>query len=77
MFCDASEIGYGAVAYFRTISHGRVSVSFIVSKTILPPIKTLTTPRLELQAAVIAIRLKSKILTEIDFDVDVMYLWSG
>ena len=76
VFCDASEMAYGAVAYFRTISHGRVNVSFIMSKTRLAPIKTLTIPRLELQAAVIAVRLKSKILTEIDFEVDDTYLWS-
>ena len=76
MFCDASEIAYGAVAYFRTISPGHVNVSFITSKISLALIKTLTTPHLELQAAVKAVRLKSKILEEIDFEVDDMYLWS-
>ena len=76
VFCDASEIAYGAVAYFRTISCGSVNVSFIMSKTRLARIKTLTIPRLELQDAVIAVRLKSKILEEIDFEVDDMYLWS-
>ena len=76
VFCDASEMAYGAVAYFRTISHGCVNVSFIMSKTRPALINTLTIPRLELQAAVIAVRLKSKILTEIDFEVDDMYLWS-
>ena len=70
VFCDASEIAYGAVAYFRTVIHGRVNVSFVISKTRLAPIKTLTIPHLELQAAVVATRLKSKILEEIDFEVD-------
>ena len=45
-----------------------------MSKTRLAPLKTLTIPRLELQAAVIAVRLKPKILEEIDFEVDDMYL---
>ena len=76
VFCDASEIAYGAVAYFRTVIHGRVNVSFVISKTRLAPIKTLTIPRLELQAAVVATRLKSKILEEIDFEVDETHLWS-
>ena len=76
LFCDASEIAYGAVAYFRTVTCGHVNVSFIVSKTRLAPIKTLTIPRLELQAAVVATRLKSKILEEIDFEVDETHFWS-
>ena len=76
VFCDASEIAYGAVAYFRTVTHGRVNVSFVISKTRLAPIKTLTIPRLELQAAVVTTWLKSKILEEIDFEVDETHLWS-
>ena len=51
-------------------------MSFVISKTRLAPIKTLTIPRLELQAAVVATRLKSKILEEIDFEVDETHLWS-
>ncbi|KAK2549153.1 hypothetical protein P5673_030529 [Acropora cervicornis] len=75
VFCDASEMAYGiAVAYFWMISHGHVNVSFIMSKTRLALIKTLTIPQLELQAAVIAVRLKSKILTEVE--VEDIYLWS-
>ena len=70
VFCDASEIAYGAVAYFCTVTCGHVNVSFAISKTRLAPIKALTIPRLELQAAVVATRLKSKILEEIDFTVD-------
>ena len=76
LFCDASEIAYGAVAYFRTVTCGHVNVSFIISKTRLAPIKTLTIPHLELQAAVVATRLKSKILEEINFEVDETHFWS-
>ena len=54
----------------------RVNVSFIISKTRLAPIKTLTIPCLELQVAVVATRLKSKILEEIDFEVEETHLWS-
>lgn len=75
-FCDASEKAYGAVAYFWTISHGHVKVSFIMSKTRLAPNKTLTIPRLELQVVVIAVRLKSKILADVAFEVADIYLWS-
>ena len=76
LFCDASEIAYGAVAYFRTVTCGPVNVSFVISKTRLAPIKTLTIPCLELQAAVVAARLKTKILEEINFEVDETHFWS-
>lgn len=66
VFCDASGIAYGAVAYFRTVTRGCINVSFVISKTRLAPIKALTVPRLELQAAVIVSRLNSKIFEEID-----------
>ena len=72
VFCDASEIAYGTVAYFRTVTHGCINVSFAISKTRLAPIKALTVPRLELQATVMASRLKSKIFEEIDE----MHFWS-
>ncbi len=76
VFCDASEIAYGAVAYFRAVTSGQVNVSFVMNKTRLAPIKALTILRLELQAAVVATRLNSKILEEIDFEVDEMHFWS-
>ena len=76
VFCDASEIAYGAVAYFRTVTRGCINVTFVVSKTRLAQIKGLTVPRLELQAAVMASKLKSKIFEEIDLEIDETYFWS-
>ena len=61
VFCDASEITDGAVTYFCTETRGCINVSFVISKTRLAPIKSLTVPRLELQAAVMASRLRSNI----------------
>ena len=51
-------------------------MSFVISKTRLAPIKTLTIPRLELQAVVVAARLKTKILEEIDFKVDKTHFYT-
>lgn len=76
VFCDASEIAYGAVAYFRAVTRGNVNVSFVLSKTRLAPIKALTIPRLELQAAVVGTRLRSKIVEEIDIEIDETHFWS-
>ena len=76
VFCDASEIAYGAVAYLRAVVNWLIAVCFVVSKTRLAPIKAITIPRLELQAAVVAVRLKCKILDEIDTEVGSVHLWS-
>lgn len=51
-FADASDLAYGAVIYLRTVTKsGETFVSLITSKTKVCPIRKLTTPRLELQAA--------------------------
>ena len=65
IFCDASSEAYGAVAYvnyFSKCSKKDIS-SFLLSKSRLAPIKekSLAIPLLELQAAVLAIRLKNTI----------------
>ncbi|XP_045032619.1 uncharacterized protein LOC116928696 [Daphnia magna] len=52
VFTDASSKGFGAVAYFRSVYEDHsIGVSFVMSKTHVTPVKTLTIPRLELQAA--------------------------
>ena len=65
IFCDASSEAYGAVAYVNYFSEcpKKHISSFLLSKSRLTPIKekSLTIPRLELQAAVLAIRLKNTI----------------
>ena len=66
IYSDASSSAYGAVAYFKSITSNK-SV-FVLSKSRLSSIKekSLTTPRLELQTAVTAVRLKDKIVELFD-----------
>ncbi|KAJ4430639.1 hypothetical protein ANN_19229 [Periplaneta americana] len=52
-FCDASERAYGAVIYVRSTKDDCVSVSLACSKNRLAPVKKVTLPRLELQAALV------------------------
>ena len=48
VFSDASEQGFGAVAYLRYITAGTVVCSILASKTHVAPVKTeLSIPRLE------------------------------
>ena len=57
VFTDASQLAYDAVAYARIISENGVSCSFLMSKAKVAPIKQLSIPKLELQAAVLGTRL--------------------
>lgn len=56
-FCDASTRGYAAVIYLRARFGNDVHVSLLRSRTKVAPLKTLSVPKLELQAAVLLVRL--------------------
>ena len=79
VFADASESAFGAVCYLQMISDtGDVHVSFVMAKTRVAPVKRhcLTLPRLELQAAVLAVRLKTTVFSELDIDISECFFWS-
>ena len=80
IFCDASAQAYRVVAYFVfSINHIKKNCSFVLSMSRLSPLKDqglITIPRLELQAAVLAVRLKNKILDEIDIKIDSIRFWT-
>ena len=68
-FSDASENGYGACVYLRsTYSNGDVSVSLLLGKSKVAPLKQLSIPRLELQGAVLAARLVISVRLEMNFE---------
>ncbi|XP_041984959.1 uncharacterized protein LOC121737359 [Aricia agestis] len=65
IFCDASSKAYAAVIYWRlTRADGRVLVSFVASKSRVSPLKPISIPRLELQAALLGARLAGAIQRE-------------
>ncbi|XP_058840177.1 uncharacterized protein LOC131695699 [Topomyia yanbarensis] len=57
VFVDASKNGYAAVAYFRYEEGDSIECAFVAAKTRVAPLKYVSIPRLELQAAVIGMRL--------------------
>ena len=71
VFADASTKTYGAVAFFRQDNY----TSLVMSKTRVSPLKPMSLPRLELMAAVIAIRYAKFILSSIKCQCNV-HLWS-
>ncbi|KAK3736377.1 hypothetical protein QZH41_006148 [Actinostola sp. cb2023] len=65
VFADASQDAFGACAYIRhRKDDGTYAVKFIAAKSRVAPLKQLTIPRLELQAAVLATRLAKAICEE-------------
>jgi hypothetical protein len=76
-FADASEIAYGVVTYLRAVDHeGVVSSTIVMAKSRLAPIKAVTIPRLELQAATIAVRQDSMLRRELDMELDDSCYWT-
>lgn len=77
VFGDASENAFGVVAYLRfELEDGIVHCSLVMSKVRVAPIKQLSIPRLELQAAVMAVRVADVIKAELDVTVHQTIFWS-
>ncbi|XP_065092537.1 uncharacterized protein LOC135713357 [Ochlerotatus camptorhynchus] len=75
-FVDASELGYAAVCYFRFIEGDKISCSLVGSKSRVAPIKSLSIPRLELQAAVIGTRLARSVEDGHSIKIDRRIFWT-
>ncbi|XP_033127085.1 uncharacterized protein LOC117124857 [Anneissia japonica] len=77
IFCDASEDAFGTVAYTRWEDfNGDVGVRFISAKSRVAPVKHLSMPRLELQAAVMASRLYATLKEEMSLKFDRVIFFS-
>lgn len=78
VFCDASEIAHAAVVYMRNVyGDNTIEVSLVAAKTRVAPRRpTLTVPRLELNAAVLAARLAHKVDAALTSRVHKVDLWS-
>ena len=72
IFADSSNQAYGAVAYIRDVKKDRVNISFLLGKSRLAPLdkNALTIPKLEISAAVVAVRMKVKLLEESNISIN-------
>ncbi|XP_063533651.1 uncharacterized protein LOC134743949 [Cydia strobilella] len=69
IFCDASSRAFSTVAYLRLpLLKGKWHLAFVMSRGRIAPLKTLSIPRLELQAAVMGARLSRVLREYIKFD---------
>lgn len=71
IFCDASTVAIGAVAYLRSLdSDDQYHLGFVMGKSKLAPRPAHTVPRLELCAAVLAVEMYELIRDELDLKID-------
>ncbi|GFU85756.1 uncharacterized protein TNCV_1765671, partial [Trichonephila clavipes] len=61
-FADASTVANSAVLNAQSISKEYVSTRLLCSKSLIPPVKPITIPRLELCACVLLSQLLEKVL---------------
>ncbi|XP_023805606.1 uncharacterized protein LOC111946470 [Oryzias latipes] len=69
-FSDASASGYGMCTYLRAVStSGEVHCSLVMGRSRVPPSKVTTIPRLELSAAVVAVRTGDMLKKELEVEM--------
>jgi len=71
-FADASQHAYGAIVFLVQDN----LVSFVMAKVRVAPLKSLTIPRLELMAALVATRLTQFVLKAIPCEYTQVHMWS-
>ena len=76
VFCDASEFAYGAAAYLKVTTEADVTVSLVMGKSRVAPLKMISIPRLELTAATVGAKIAQFLLEEFDFEDISVYYWT-
>ena len=81
MFGDSSQDVFSAVGFLRaqvTCTSGEIitELAFVLAKARVAPMKVMTVPMLELQAALLAARLKREICRALTVTVDKVFMWT-
>lgn len=76
-FVDASDQGFAAAAYLRgPNAHGELTSRLVAAKTRVAPLRSLTMPRMELQAAVMGVRLAATVEAALTHQITARTFWS-
>ncbi|XP_039608848.1 uncharacterized protein LOC120528780, partial [Polypterus senegalus] len=76
-FADASEDGYGTVTYLvLTNEEGKKHCSFLMGKSRVAPLKQITIPRMELTAAVMAVKMDKMLKGELQMPLRESTFWT-
>ena len=74
---DASELGYGESSYLRLVDEYRhIHCTLMMAKTRVTPRKFVSIPRLELVAAVLAVKISALIKKELEMEKLTEYFWT-
>ncbi|XP_055699184.1 uncharacterized protein LOC129799382 [Phlebotomus papatasi] len=76
VFGDASEKAFAAVAYLRIVFDEGSDVSLVCARSRVAPLKQMSIPRMELQAAVLCVRLAKTIREFLEVRIDNVVFWS-
>ena len=81
MFGDSLQDVFSAVGYLRaqvTCTSGKITteLAFVLGNTRVAPMKIMTVPKLELQAALPGARLKREICQALTVTVDKVFMWT-
>lgn len=76
VFADASEEAFAAVAFWRVKVGDQVQLAFVAGKTRCAPVKEMTVPRLELQAALLATRLLNEVRESHELQITRVVMWT-
>ena len=76
-FSDASELGYGESSYLRLVDeYGHIHCTLMMAKTRVTPRNFVSIPRLELVAAVLAVKISALIKKEIEMEELTEHFWT-
>lgn len=75
-FVDASDGAFAAISYFRFNNNGAIHITLVSAKTRVAPLKMLSTPKKELQAAVMGARLSATMKREHRLKINKFVYWS-
>ena len=81
VFGDSSQEVFSAVAFLRALvsppsENQRIELAFVIGKRRFAPMKTITVPKLELQAALLAARLREEICKALTLPVQNTFMWT-
>lgn len=76
IFADSSQSAMAAVAYWRIEGDTRWTIAFVIGKSRVAPPKLVSVPRLELQAAILAVRLNRHVRATHRLDIARTVFWT-
>ena len=77
-FSDASELGFSQCSYIRMVDEkDKVHCSLLLGKSRVVPKKFISVPRLELNAAVLSVKMKCLLKNELNLGKTEEWFWTG